>query len=72
MSTDGLRILEHVRHGVNHMVERVDIEVQLPPGFPEKYRDPVIRAAQLCTVKQHLEHPPEILVTIAEPATSGR
>jgi putative redox protein len=72
LSTDGLRILEHVHHGVNHMVERVDIEVQLPPGFPEKYRDPVIRAAQLCTVKQHLEHPPEILVTIAEPATSGR
>lgn len=72
LDTDGMRILQHVRYGAHHMVDRVEIDVQLPPGFPEKYRASVIRAAQLCTVKKHLEHPPEILVTIAEAASSVR
>jgi putative redox protein len=71
LSTDGLRIIQRVHAGANHMVARVDLEVQLPPGFPEKYRDSVIRAAQLCSVKKLLEHPPAITVTTAEPAAVG-
>jgi putative redox protein len=71
LSTDGLRIVQRVHSGANHLVERVGIEVQLPSGFPEKYRESVIRAAQLCSVKKQLEHPPEITVTIAEPALVG-
>ena len=70
LSTDGLHILQHVRYGATgKMVERVEIDVQLPPDFPEKYRESVIRAAELCTVKKHLEHPPEICVTTSAPAT---
>jgi ribosomal protein S12 methylthiotransferase accessory factor len=45
------------------MIERIGLEIQLPADFPEKYRDSVIRAAELCTVKKHLEHPPAIEVT---------
>ena len=41
------------------------MEIQLPPDFPEKYRESVIRAAELCTVKKHLEHPPVIAVSTA-------
>ena len=60
---EGLRIVEHTQSGANGMIERIGLEIQLPADFPEKYRDSVIRAAELCTVKKHLEHPPAIEVT---------
>jgi putative redox protein len=42
-----------------HLVTQVTIEIILPAVFPEKYRAAVIQAAQLCTVKKHLENPPK-------------
>jgi hypothetical protein len=30
----------------------------LPEGFPEKHRDAVARAADLCSVKKHIFDPP--------------
>lgn len=45
---------------VTKMVTSVRIEVQLPPGFPQKYREPLIRAAEQCAIKKHLENPPRI------------
>lgn len=35
-----------------------------PPGFPEEYRAPLIRAVELCTVKKHIVHPPEFSVEL--------
>jgi ribosomal protein S12 methylthiotransferase accessory factor len=46
-----------------HLIAKVRIEVQLPPDFPDKYRQAVIRAAETCTVKRHLDNPPAIEVT---------
>jgi ribosomal protein S12 methylthiotransferase accessory factor len=46
------------------LVSRIDLDIQLPPDFPERYRAAVIRAAEQCTVKKHLEHPPVIDVRI--------
>lgn len=42
------------------LVSSIDIAITLPSGFPEKYRDAVLRAADQCTVKRHLLDPPEI------------
>ena len=42
---------------------KIDLEIKLPPGFPEKYREAVIHATQLCAVKKHLEHPPKFEIT---------
>ena len=41
-----------------HLIAMVTIEIILPAAFPEKYRAAVVQAAQLCTVKKHLENPP--------------
>jgi len=41
-----------------HLIAKVTIEIILPATFPEKYRAAVVQAAQLCTVKKHLEKPP--------------
>lgn len=45
------------------LIGQIDLEIQLPPDFPEKYKDAVIRSAEQCAVKKHLEHPPVFKVT---------
>ena len=47
-----------------HLVEKIQLELSLPPDFPEKYRDAVVKAAEACTVKKHLASPPAISVSI--------
>ncbi|MFH1185835.1 MAG: OsmC family protein [Chloroflexota bacterium] len=59
LSTDGMRIVQHVaRDAQTELTGRISLEIQLPAGFPEKYRQAVIQSAQPCAVKKHLEHPP--------------
>jgi ribosomal protein S12 methylthiotransferase accessory factor len=64
--TDGLRLRQRISADpTTKMVDRIDLDIELPPGFPEQYRDAVIRAAKLCAVKRHLESPPRIEVRVA-------
>lgn len=42
------------------LIRKISMEIQLPPEFPDKYKDAIVRAANLCTVKKHLQKPPEI------------
>jgi len=64
LPTEGLRIREQVhRDPQTGMVINVDLEIQLPPGFPEKYREAVIHSAELCAVKKHMETPPQFSIT---------
>ncbi len=46
---------------------RVVIDIALPPGFPEKYRNAIIKTAELCTVKKVLMDPPEFVITTRIP-----
>jgi ribosomal protein S12 methylthiotransferase accessory factor len=64
LSTEGLVIKQHSEQsGVTGMVEKVALEVVLPGGFPAKYREALINAIELCTVKKHLEQPPAFEIT---------
>ena len=45
------------------LISKIDLELQLPAGFPDKYRDAVINAMNLCTVKKHLHQPPAFEIT---------
>jgi ribosomal protein S12 methylthiotransferase accessory factor len=63
LPSDGIRIIEHVHSGQNGMVEKIDLEIQVPESFPEKYRPSLIRSAELCAVKKHLENPPTFEVS---------
>ncbi|NOZ62122.1 MAG: osmotically inducible protein OsmC [Calditrichaeota bacterium] len=40
-------------------VGTIAMEIQLPPDFPEQYKEAVIRAADLCAVKKLMESPPK-------------
>lgn len=61
--TDNIRLVQKM--GFNpetRMIDRIDVDIQLPADFPEKYRDAVVNAADLCAVKRHLLNPPKIQV----------
>jgi putative redox protein len=59
LPTEGIRIIEKVHSGPTGAVEQVDLEIQTPPSFPEKYHEALINTANLCAVKKALEHPPK-------------
>ena len=62
--TEGIELsLSMVRDEERHMVERIDIAVHLPAEFPEKYVAACVKSAEQCTVKRHLQDPPEIVMT---------
>lgn len=42
---------------------RVSMDIALPPGFPEKYRNAIIKTAELCTVKKVIMDPPEFVIS---------
>lgn len=46
---------------------KVSIDITLPPGFPEKYRNAIVKTAELCTVKKVIMDPPEFAITARIP-----
>lgn len=69
--TEGIRLVQRVHsNSMTHMVDKIDLEIQVPAAFPDKYRDSLIRSAELCAVKKHLENPPtfDIITTKVEVA----
>lgn len=76
LPTDGLRLVQRWFRDPKGRLETIALDIQLPEGFPEKYKAAVIRAAQQCTVKKTLENPPhfEVRTVSAEegPANDAR
>jgi len=60
LPTEGIRIVQRVyKEPSSGMVDKIDLEIQVPPTFPEKYLPSLVRSAELCAVKKHIEHPPQ-------------
>jgi uncharacterized OsmC-like protein len=45
-----------------HRYTAVRIALALPLGFPDKYRDAIVRAMDLCAVKKNLLQPPKFSI----------
>jgi putative redox protein len=68
LPTEGAGIvMRQERDPRTKLVSKISMEIKLPQDFPEKYRDAVIRAAETCAVRRHLDTPPafETFVTLA-------
>jgi ribosomal protein S12 methylthiotransferase accessory factor len=66
LPTDNIRIIQRMdMNPVTHMIEHIELDIQLPPDFPEQYKDAVVRSAELCAVKKHLENPPAFDVHVS-------
>ena len=70
LDTEGLAVtLKADPPDAGRQVRSIRIEVALPPRFPEKYRDALLRAVDQCSVKRHLVQPPVVEVVTIPSAT---
>ena len=59
LATEGLRLtVDPIRDEGTRRVAVLRIALDLPPGFPEKYRAAIERAVDHCAVKKHILEPP--------------
>ena len=55
LATEGIYLTMSMERGqASKMIEKIRIEIHLPSGFPERYKEAVVRAADQCTVKAHI------------------
>ncbi len=61
INAEGVRLVQSLEvNRMTGMVSKINLDIQLPAEFPEKYKTAVIRAADQCAVKKHFEHPPQV------------
>jgi putative redox protein len=61
--TAGLGVTMTTERGeASKMIDKVTITVDLPAGFPEKYRFALVKAVDHCTVKAHILRAPQFEV----------
>lgn len=59
ISAEGIRIIERSHfHPETGALTAVNLEIQVPPSFPEKYREALVRVASKCSVKQAIQTQP--------------
>ncbi len=51
--------MDTVKNPETKMIEKVNLNLTLPDGFPEKYKTAITRSMDLCSVKKHMFNPPE-------------
>ena len=61
--SEGIRIVQSLQYGEDQKVpSAINLEIQLPADFPEKYKDAVINAADLCLVKKTIAKQPKFSI----------
>ena len=69
--TEGLELTQRMEFVTDDAgkkrLSRLTIDILLPHGFPEKYRNAIVKAAELCTVKKVIMDPPEFVITANMP-----
>jgi putative redox protein len=64
---NNVRIVQRMeRSAETHMVTGITIRIELSKDFPAKYKDSLIRAVDLCTVKKHIMNPPQFAIEAIE------
>jgi len=64
LDTAGMRLV--LRYAWDEKEKRyphMEMELQLPSGFPEKYREAIVRAMDQCSVKKLILDPPSFTIS---------
>ncbi len=67
--TAGLGVsLSTEKGAVSKMIDKITVHLDLPAGFPDRYKAAIVKAVDHCTVKAHILRPPqfEIVSRIGE------
>jgi putative redox protein len=63
--TDNIRLIQDMEYDhARHLISSIEIRIEVPADFPEKYKEAVKNAANLCSVKRHLHEPPQMNVMV--------
>jgi ribosomal protein S12 methylthiotransferase accessory factor len=62
LPTEGIRLLERPRYDAEGVLSGVDIDIEVPESFPEKYREALVRVADGCSVKKAIAAQPRFEV----------
>jgi putative redox protein len=64
LPTEGIRIIQRMHTDrMTGMLSKIEMEIQAPPSFPEKYLPALVRSADQCLVKKTMENPPKFEIT---------
>jgi len=64
ISSEGISIIQTLENDAEKRVpSSIRLEIRLPGSFPEKYKDAVINAAELCLVKKTIANQPYFEIT---------
>jgi ribosomal protein S12 methylthiotransferase accessory factor len=63
LPTEGIRLLQrNTFDAETGALTRVELDVEVPPEFPEKYREALVRVADQCAVKKTIQAQPAFAV----------
>jgi ribosomal protein S12 methylthiotransferase accessory factor len=60
--TEGLRLVQRVERDPEGKIVTITIRIEVPPAFPEKYHEALVRVAAKCAVKKTIESPPQFVI----------
>ncbi|ASM52192.1 hypothetical protein PESP_b0663 [Pseudoalteromonas espejiana DSM 9414] len=64
ISTEGMTLTQNNENVVENGKKLFSIEINLPDGFPDKYKKALIAAVNTCTVKKVIQAQPEFSVVV--------
>lgn len=66
LSTEGVSLtLSTTKDHESGMITEIQLALGLPEDFPPRYRQAIVRAIDQCSVKKHIEHPPEFRTEVS-------
>lgn len=72
LPTEGIRLIQRAeKNPATGLIGVVGLDIEVPPDFPAKYHDALVRAASQCAVKKHLENPPSFAVRTVVTSAAG-
>jgi putative redox protein len=60
--TDGVRLVQQLERDTEGKILTITIRIEVPPAFPDKYHDALVRVAAKCAVKKTIESPPAFAI----------
>ena len=60
--TDGVRLVQQLERDTEGKILTITIHIEVPPAFPEKYHEALVRVAAKCAVKKTIESPPTFAI----------
>lgn len=67
IATDGIELfLRTTRDEKTNALTEIRMEIQLPAGFPDKYKNALVKVTEQCSVKKIMQNPPTITIVTTQ------